>query len=202
MKAEELDHKFDHGEDIAEDLEVANARRPGQEQKRTNRTGILGGVGILFVGMIWGIVNIYCGFIFLAVSILALWKPLRKSTIFLLAGSAIFFWAVTNASALRPPSGMLPALFLILTLSIVSFGCFAAAAITGGKVKRGVAIGLLVCVTIFLAVLGRQAVIDFAGQPHNRRRSTDDADVTRVDTDHALLRFLSDIPRYREDLYG
>ena len=36
MKAEELDRKFDQGEDISKNLEVANARRPRQEQKRVN----------------------------------------------------------------------------------------------------------------------------------------------------------------------
>ncbi len=36
MKAEELDKKFDAGEDISEFLDLAKARRPGLEQKRVN----------------------------------------------------------------------------------------------------------------------------------------------------------------------
>jgi macrodomain Ter protein organizer (MatP/YcbG family) len=36
MKAEEFDKKFDNGEDISEYLDVENAKRPGQEQKRVN----------------------------------------------------------------------------------------------------------------------------------------------------------------------
>lgn len=36
MKADELDKKFDTGEDITEYLELTEARRPGQEQKRVN----------------------------------------------------------------------------------------------------------------------------------------------------------------------
>ena len=36
MKAEDLDKKFDSGEDITEFLDISNARRPGQEQKRVN----------------------------------------------------------------------------------------------------------------------------------------------------------------------
>ncbi|NLD37269.1 MAG: CopG family transcriptional regulator [Desulfatiglans sp.] len=36
MKAKDLDEKFDSGEDITEFLEMDNARRPGQEQKRVN----------------------------------------------------------------------------------------------------------------------------------------------------------------------
>ena len=36
MKAKDLDKKFDSGEDITEFLEIENARRPGQEQKRVN----------------------------------------------------------------------------------------------------------------------------------------------------------------------
>jgi len=36
MKAEEFDRKFDDGEDISEHLDMANARRPEQEQKRVN----------------------------------------------------------------------------------------------------------------------------------------------------------------------
>jgi hypothetical protein len=34
MKAEELDKKFDAGEDITEFLDLSEATRPGQEQKR------------------------------------------------------------------------------------------------------------------------------------------------------------------------
>jgi hypothetical protein len=36
MKAKELDRKFDEGEDISSYLDIAKARRPGQEQKRVN----------------------------------------------------------------------------------------------------------------------------------------------------------------------
>jgi len=36
MKSEELDKKFDAGEDITGDLELSKARRPKQEQKRVN----------------------------------------------------------------------------------------------------------------------------------------------------------------------
>ena len=36
MRAKELDKKFDSGEDITGFLDVSNARRPGQEQKRVN----------------------------------------------------------------------------------------------------------------------------------------------------------------------
>ena len=36
MKAEDLDKKFDNGEDITEYLDVKNLRRPGQEHKRVN----------------------------------------------------------------------------------------------------------------------------------------------------------------------
>lgn len=36
MKADELDNKFDSGADITEYLELTEARRPGQEQKRVN----------------------------------------------------------------------------------------------------------------------------------------------------------------------
>lgn len=36
MKAKDFDKKFDDGEDIAEYLDMANARRPEQEQKRVN----------------------------------------------------------------------------------------------------------------------------------------------------------------------
>ena len=36
MKAKDLDKKFDSGEDITEFLDMKNARRPGQEQKRVN----------------------------------------------------------------------------------------------------------------------------------------------------------------------
>ncbi|MFW6011067.1 MAG: type II toxin-antitoxin system BrnA family antitoxin [Desulfosalsimonas sp.] len=36
MKAEDLDKKFDNGEDITESLDLKKARRPGQEQKRVN----------------------------------------------------------------------------------------------------------------------------------------------------------------------
>jgi len=36
MKANELDKKFDEGEDISKFLDLSQARRPGQEQKRVN----------------------------------------------------------------------------------------------------------------------------------------------------------------------
>jgi len=36
MKAEELDRKFDAGEDITEMLDLSAARRPGQEARRVN----------------------------------------------------------------------------------------------------------------------------------------------------------------------
>ncbi len=36
MKAEKFDQKFDSGEDIIEYLELSDARRPGQEQKRVS----------------------------------------------------------------------------------------------------------------------------------------------------------------------
>lgn len=36
MKAKDLDRRFDAGEDIAESLDLAKARRPGHEQKRVN----------------------------------------------------------------------------------------------------------------------------------------------------------------------
>jgi len=36
MKAEELDRRFDDGEDISEHLDLSKARRVGQEQKRVN----------------------------------------------------------------------------------------------------------------------------------------------------------------------
>ena len=36
MKAKDFDKKFDSGEDIAEFLDVSNAGRPGQDQKRVN----------------------------------------------------------------------------------------------------------------------------------------------------------------------
>ena len=36
MKAKDLDKKFDSGEDITEFLDMKNAKRPGQEQKRVN----------------------------------------------------------------------------------------------------------------------------------------------------------------------
>jgi hypothetical protein len=36
MKAEDIDKKFDEGEDISNYLEIAKARRPGQEFKRVN----------------------------------------------------------------------------------------------------------------------------------------------------------------------
>jgi len=36
MKASELDKKFDEGQDISEFLDLSQARRPGQEQKRVN----------------------------------------------------------------------------------------------------------------------------------------------------------------------
>ena len=36
MKAKEIDKKFDSGENITEFLDLTNARRPGQVQKRVN----------------------------------------------------------------------------------------------------------------------------------------------------------------------
>ena len=36
MKASELDKKFDEGQDISQFLDLSEARRPGQEQKRVN----------------------------------------------------------------------------------------------------------------------------------------------------------------------
>jgi hypothetical protein len=36
MKASEFDKKFDNGEKIIDDLDVAQARRPGEEMKRIN----------------------------------------------------------------------------------------------------------------------------------------------------------------------
>lgn len=36
MKASEFDKKFDDGENISADLDVARARRPGEETKRIN----------------------------------------------------------------------------------------------------------------------------------------------------------------------
>jgi hypothetical protein len=36
MKAHEFDSKFEAGEDILDDLDIAKARRPRQEQKRVN----------------------------------------------------------------------------------------------------------------------------------------------------------------------
>lgn len=36
MKASEFDDKFDHGENIIDELDVAQARRPGEETKRIN----------------------------------------------------------------------------------------------------------------------------------------------------------------------
>jgi hypothetical protein len=36
MKASELDEKFDEGQDISEFLDLSQARRPGQAQKRVN----------------------------------------------------------------------------------------------------------------------------------------------------------------------
>ena len=36
MKAEDLDKKFDSGEDITRFLDVTRAKRPGQDQKRVN----------------------------------------------------------------------------------------------------------------------------------------------------------------------
>ena len=36
MKAEELDKKFDAGEDVSQYLDLSKARRPTQEQKRVN----------------------------------------------------------------------------------------------------------------------------------------------------------------------
>lgn len=36
MRAEELDSRFDSGEDITEHLELSRSARPGTEQKRVN----------------------------------------------------------------------------------------------------------------------------------------------------------------------
>ena len=36
MEAEELDRRFDRGEDVSEYLDVSRARKPSQEQKRVN----------------------------------------------------------------------------------------------------------------------------------------------------------------------
>ena len=36
MKASELDKKFDEGQDISQFLDLPQAKRPGQEQKRVN----------------------------------------------------------------------------------------------------------------------------------------------------------------------
>ena len=36
MKANEIDKKFDDGEDITKYLDLSKAKRPGQEQKRVN----------------------------------------------------------------------------------------------------------------------------------------------------------------------
>ena len=36
MKAKDLDKRFDSGEDITEFLDISNAKRPGQDQKRVN----------------------------------------------------------------------------------------------------------------------------------------------------------------------
>jgi len=36
MKASEFDRRFDAGEDVTEYLELAEVRRPGQEQERVN----------------------------------------------------------------------------------------------------------------------------------------------------------------------
>jgi hypothetical protein len=36
VKAKTFDRKFDDGNDVTPDLDLANARRPGQEQRRVN----------------------------------------------------------------------------------------------------------------------------------------------------------------------
>jgi len=36
MKARNFDRKFDEGRDITDQLDLTNARRPGQEQRRVN----------------------------------------------------------------------------------------------------------------------------------------------------------------------
>jgi len=36
MKAKVFDKKFDRGEDLSDQLDLAKARRPGQEQRRVN----------------------------------------------------------------------------------------------------------------------------------------------------------------------
>jgi len=36
MKADEFDRRFDAGEDVSGELDLAGARRPGREQRRVN----------------------------------------------------------------------------------------------------------------------------------------------------------------------
>lgn len=36
MKAKDFDRKFDRGEDVSAHLDLAKARRPGEEQRRVN----------------------------------------------------------------------------------------------------------------------------------------------------------------------
>jgi hypothetical protein len=36
MKADEFDHRFDDGDNVADDLDLAAIRRPGLEQRRVN----------------------------------------------------------------------------------------------------------------------------------------------------------------------
>ena len=36
MKAKDFDKKFDDGDDVTQHLDIANARRPEQEQRRVN----------------------------------------------------------------------------------------------------------------------------------------------------------------------
>lgn len=36
MKADEFDARFDRGDDVTANLDLANARRPGHEQRRVN----------------------------------------------------------------------------------------------------------------------------------------------------------------------
>lgn len=36
MKADEFDDKFDRGEDVTSDLDLAKAQRPGEQQRRVN----------------------------------------------------------------------------------------------------------------------------------------------------------------------
>jgi hypothetical protein len=36
MKASEFDKRFDAGEDVSDELDLAGARRPGREQRRVN----------------------------------------------------------------------------------------------------------------------------------------------------------------------